>query len=580
MNSDLRGRRRGLVHHALRLLSAAVLLGPPVASAGSPSAAVTSVVADATRDSSPTLPHLWSAQLTALIDSARTLATAADTVEFMSRPNLPYVDDHYDPDKMAAAHLDAVLIVDLRHQPVFWRRPSTRPGHGFSDARAFLAEIPPLPHGSAGLAAPFAGWINLARGPALVVAFPIYDPEASTTPKGWLIAVRELDAAQWRRFTLRARPPANEVHSASLTTGVTGGLAMPFNTLSGSQDRPAATSARPSRPWVFLALAVVLTGLAILSLKATLRRRQPTGGDAIKKPAGPVAGATGGHRDADHGPDAERVRSLLDQHQAAFLYQPQIDLQTGEIGGVESVLCAPGAHGPQRGMALIREIEAAGLGAAFAALHLRTACRDHGAWSRQFTHDFPVSVRLSDRSFNAAGTLPLAQRILSEQAMRPSSLELLLSETALAASATTLRLLDTARNTGISFGLDAYDAGNSNMRLLAMLPISKLRVDAAPLLRVRTGVAETLVFSAIIGAARGLGILVCATGVDSEELLQAVLRHARPLAQGTAVGLPVTSGEFLQLLRVRNETTSNLRVLAQIPDGPQDAPSPAGLGAG
>jgi EAL domain-containing protein (putative c-di-GMP-specific phosphodiesterase class I) len=590
MNSALRGRRHALAHRALRLLAAALLLGAVVAPAGAGSAAVASVESDDARGASPTLPHLWSTQLTALIDSARTLATAADTVEFLSRPNLPYVDDHYDPDKMAAEHLDAVLIVDLRHRPLFWRRLSTRPGHGFADARAFLGEIPPLPHGSAGLAAPFAGWINLTRGPALVVAFPIYEPEASTTPKGWLIAARELDAAQWRRFTLRVHPPAHDVHAAALTAGVTAGLA-PFPAASGGPDRVAAVSASPHRLWFVLALVVVLTGLALLSLRAALDRRPPTTGATKKLPA-PAATATGRPRDADHRgiarlageadhpEDAERLRSLIDQHDGVFLYQPQIDLQTGTIGGVESVLCAPGPHGLQRGIGLVGEIEAAGLGAAFAALQLRTACRDQAAWSRQFKHDFPVSVRLSDRAFNAAGTLALARRIMSEQPTRPASLELLVNESALAASATALRLLDNARNTGLSFGLDAYDAGNANMRLLAMLPISKLRVDAAPLLRTRTGVAETLVFGAIIGAARSLGILVCASGVDSEELLRAVLRHARPLAQGNALGLALGSGEFLQLLRVRNEVTSTLTVLAQFPDGAQERASPAGLVSG
>jgi EAL domain-containing protein (putative c-di-GMP-specific phosphodiesterase class I) len=81
------------------------------------------------------------------------------------------------------------------------------------------------------------------------------------------------------------------------------------------------------------------------------------------------------------------------------------------------------------------------------------------------------------------------------------------------------------------------------------LPVSKLRVDPWMLLRIKDGPSEALLYDGIIGAARGLGIGVCATGVTSPELLSAVLRHGTPLAQGAALGAPLAGEEFLELLR-------------------------------
>ena len=81
------------------------------------------------------------------------------------------------------------------------------------------------------------------------------------------------------------------------------------------------------------------------------------------------------------------------------------------------------------------------------------------------------------------------------------------------------------------------------------------------LLRVHDGPSAALLFAGIIGAARGLGIMVCATGIDSPELLAAVLLHGRPLAQGAALGPILTGEEFLELLRGSNVDTALLPTL-------------------
>jgi EAL domain-containing protein (putative c-di-GMP-specific phosphodiesterase class I) len=98
--------------------------------------------------------------------------------------------------------------------------------------------------------------------------------------------------------------------------------------------------------------------------------------------------------------------------------------------------------------------------------------------------------------------------------------------------------------------------------LLSILPISKLRVDPYLLLRINDGPSEALLFDGIIGAARGLGIMVCATGIASQELLSTVLRHGRPLAQGTALGPLLDGEEFHELLRADSADAGTSRPMA------------------
>ena len=93
------------------------------------------------------------------------------------------------------------------------------------------------------------------------------------------------------------------------------------------------------------------------------------------------------------------------------------------------------------------------------------------------------------------------------------------------------------------------------------MPISKLRVDPYLLLRVHDGPSAALLFAGIIGAARGLRIVVCAKGINSPELLSAVLQHGRPLAQGAALGPILAGEEFLELLGGSNADTATLPTL-------------------
>src|ERR1022692_3580077 len=68
------------------------------------------------------LRRAWTGQLNELVATARSLALADDTYEFVKRPNIPYVDAHYDPELLASERIDTVLIIDQHGKPLFWRR--------------------------------------------------------------------------------------------------------------------------------------------------------------------------------------------------------------------------------------------------------------------------------------------------------------------------------------------------------------------------------------------------------------------------------------------------------------------------
>jgi EAL domain-containing protein (putative c-di-GMP-specific phosphodiesterase class I) len=522
------------------------------------------------------LRRAWLAQLNELIATARGLAVSDDTDEFVRRPNIPYVYAHYEPEQLAAERIDTVLIINLRGKPLFWRRVNQGQNRGFPDARRFLAELPPLRSvGVAGVPS-LAGAAKLAYGPKLLVAMPIYPSSGSGVARGWLIATRALDALQWSRYEELAHVPEEEVASIVRLEPkqIRGFLAVPdlqvrqsaTLDVSMAQQDAALVSPNPS----FSARSVPLLTLLLIGTSITLvatgiRRRQsrmivwlpapksssnaqhpievPNSSATPTTPDTPVSpGFSSGHTQ-------DSLAARFSARNAVFRFQPQIDLQTGRVAGVEALLCVPGTHQIRPAIELTAEIEASGHGLALVERCLHEACREQSAWLRRIGHEFSIGVPVSQRTLANAAFLPLVQRILADHELAPSFLELQVEEAVIGTSAAALRVVNKVREAGISIAIDGFNAAHSNLRLLSILPVSKLRVDPYLLLRVHDGPSAALLFAGIIGAARGLGITVCATGINSPELLSAVLKHGRPLAQGTALAPILTGEEFLELLR-------------------------------
>jgi EAL domain-containing protein (putative c-di-GMP-specific phosphodiesterase class I)/sensor domain CHASE-containing protein len=560
------------------------------------------------------LRRAWFGQLNELIATARALAVADDTYEFVKRPNIPYVDAHYDPELLAAERIDTVLIINLHGKPLFWRRVNQGRNRGFPDARLFLAELPPLlTPGVAGVPS-LAGAATLVHGPKLLVAMPIYASGGSGVARGWLIATRALDAHQWHRYEELAHVPVQLLDPhASKSGDVEAALQKPlapimpadaqqirgFMAVSDRQGRSFRAStvsmvrqeagvgsvAEPlfarSVPWftlmltaASLAIAVVGTGImrrqsskiVWLSSPQNGKVRRPSEAASSRSSDLAVTPASAGFNSAQ---PRDPLRARLAASHAVFRFQPQIDLQTGRVGGVEALLGVPVLQEFRPAIELVDEIEAAGLGLALVECRLHDACREQRAWLSTIGHEFPIGVPVSQRALVHPAFLPLVQRILAENGLAPSFLELQVEEAALGSSAVVLRSFTKIRDAGISIAIDGFNAAHSNLRLLSILPISKLRVHPYLLLRVDDRLSETLLFDGIIGAARGLGILVCVTGVTSPELLSTVLRHGRPLAQGAALGPALAAEEFLELLRGSNADTAILRPLGFSDERPQ-----------
>jgi EAL domain-containing protein (putative c-di-GMP-specific phosphodiesterase class I) len=518
-------------------------------------------------------------QLAKLVAAARALAVADDSYEFISRPNLPYVYAHYTKEQLAADGIDTVLILSTRGEPLFWRRLNQGRNRGFPDARAFLAELPRLPAPGASGVPGIAEPAMLKSGRTLVVAMPIYATSGKGRARGWLIVARAPVVIPGHPVGELAQ---TQFHSSSPVASTFAGSVLAAQQLAGVAPPVTLFTARPA---IWITLLVIIGG--IFAVKSGFLRGLGDKADRLRLRMRPID--TAAVSEPSRGP--ARREKLLSHHStnelaldpdrkgfganrvteplqarvsaanAVFRFQPQIDLRTGLVAGVEALLCIPGSSDYQPATEFAADIENAGLGLALFERRLQEACRGQRTWLRSVGHDFPIGVPVSRRVLANAALLPLVHRVLAEYEIPPALLELEVEEAALGARSEPLRTLTKVYEAGISIALDGFNANHSNLRLLSILPISKLRVDPWLLLRMADRVSEAQVFAGILGAARGLGIVVCATGVASANILAAVLEHGRPLAQGAAVGAPLDGPAFLERLRDNDIDTATLAPL-------------------
>jgi EAL domain-containing protein (putative c-di-GMP-specific phosphodiesterase class I) len=516
-------------------------------------------------------------QLAQLRGAAQALAVADDTNEFVSRPNLPYVAAHFARPQLAADQIDTVLITNTHGEPLFWRRLNPGRNRGFPDARAFLAELPRLPAPGASGMPGIAAAAMLHSGPALVVAMPIYGANGKGRARGWLILARALDAIPGHAYGGLVQ---TQFHESDPLDSTVSGSVVAARQLAGVAA-PATFFTSRSTLWIGLLLlmggVVAVKSAILIDLRKDAERlrvsARPIGTAALWAPSGAAAGhekilthASPNEPEPEGlsfnaGQVRDPLQARVSAANAVFRYQPQIDLRTGLVAGVEALLCVHGASDFRPATELAADIEKAGLGLALFERRLQEACRWQRKWLRNVGHDFAIGVPVSRRILTSAPLLPIVQRVLAKYEIPPELLELEVEEAALGACSEPLRTLTKVHEAGISIALDGFNASHSNLRLLAILPIAKLRVDPWLLLRMTDRISEEKMFAGILGAARGLGIGVCATGIGSADMLAAVLQHGRPLAQGTAVAASLDGQEFLERLRGDSVDTVTIRPL-------------------
>jgi diguanylate cyclase (GGDEF)-like protein len=250
------------------------------------------------------------------------------------------------------------------------------------------------------------------------------------------------------------------------------------------------------------------------------------------------------------------LHQALDSGQLRVVYQPQFDLATGRLCGVEAL--ARWHHptlGPIAPDTFIPLAEESGLIVALDDRVMRTACAQLRAWSEAGLPAVRMAVNLSGRAFWRSRIVERVSEVLAVTGINPRLLELEVTESmavdtvATAPNGLGRPLFRELEALGVRLAIDDFGTGYSALGRLQGLPFHTLKIDRSFVEGVENPNDEAPIVAAMIAMAHALGLEVVAEGVETEAQRSFLARHGCDMAQGYLFGRPVEAVEIEALLR-------------------------------
>lgn len=244
------------------------------------------------------------------------------------------------------------------------------------------------------------------------------------------------------------------------------------------------------------------------------------------------------------------LRQAIKQGELHLHYQPQIDLASGELYGVEAL--ARWTH-PELGeippVRFIALAEECGLIVELGHWAVQEACRQLADWRAAGLRVPTVSVNLSSTSFHNLDLPNLLATTLQANALLPEDLTLELTESILLDNnPSTIKVLDEVHRQGIRLSMDDFGTGYSSLSYLRRLPISELKLDRSFVFDLEHDEATRALSSAILGIGRSLQLTVVAEGVENEAQHRLLREQGYPVGQGYLFAKPLPAEELQQWL--------------------------------
>lgn len=240
------------------------------------------------------------------------------------------------------------------------------------------------------------------------------------------------------------------------------------------------------------------------------------------------------------------LRRALDQEEFSLRYQPQVDLVSGDVIGVEALLrwenAETGIIGPDQ---FIPFAEETGMIVPIGEWVLREACRAAGAWIDAGIEFGRISVNVAGPQLHRDGLVDAVMAALEESGLPPSRLELEVTEGFIMERAEhSLLTLKEIRDLGVRLAIDDFGTGYSSLGYLKRLPINVLKIDQSFVRDTPVDPNNAGICKAVIALAQNLDLDVVAEGVETEQQREFLIESSCRFGQGYLFSRPVPFDEF------------------------------------
>jgi len=293
----------------------------------------------------------------------------------------------------------------------------------------------------------------------------------------------------------------------------------------------------------------MIEGLAgIITSQLELRRLRMSIRSYAPKPVVPVNSAR------KPWPSADDLRRALDKREFVLYYQPEIDLQSRKIIGLEALI--RWQH-PERGMIspmqFIPLAEESGMILPIGDWGMAETCAQIQRWCQEDPRNVSlrVCVNLSARQFSREGLADHVEALLLQTGISSRQLGLEMTESSLIPNMrTALEVLGSLRRLGVSLLMDDFGTGYSSLNHLHSFPFDVLKIDRSFVGRLSEGDQPVHIVRTIIELARVLGMDVVAEGIETMEQYRTLRQMGCRYGQGYLFSPPMDCEKMSKLLRL------------------------------
>ena len=252
------------------------------------------------------------------------------------------------------------------------------------------------------------------------------------------------------------------------------------------------------------------------------------------------------------------LHRALEGEEFLLHYQPKVNLENGEITGVEALL--RWQH-PRRGLLppaqFVAIAEDCGLIRRIDSWVMREACKQARSWQVAGLPSVPVSVNVSAIEFRHDGFVDGVRTILSETGLEAQYLELELTESVLMDdAASTECVLQELKSMGVFLAVDDFGTGYSSLSYLRRFPINVLKIDQSFVQQITADPNDSTLVSAIINMGQSLRYRVIAEGVETQQQRAYLRAQNCAEGQGYLFSRPLAAPQFANLLEAGVEAPS------------------------
>jgi len=244
------------------------------------------------------------------------------------------------------------------------------------------------------------------------------------------------------------------------------------------------------------------------------------------------------------------LRHALERDEFLLHYQPQVDLATGKITGVEALI-----RWQRPGIGLVSPLdfiplaEETGLIVPIGDWVLRTACAQALAWQQTGLPALFMSVNIAARQFQTQNLAEVVARILRETGLDPRWLTLEITEsTVMSDAGAAISTLREIGSLGVGLSVDDFGTGHSSLSYLKRFPLNYLKIDKSFIDDITTDKNDAAITTAIINMAGSLEIKVVAEGVETLAQLKFLSTRGCDAMQGYYFSKPLPAADLASLL--------------------------------